>query len=235
MSHNVYVIYRILNTISGKSYVGLTHNPRRRRKDHFRRLRVGIHHSLKLQNSFNKHGKAAFQWEILEEGVPVELCVDREKHWIVVFNSYREGYNMADGGQGVRGVICSWNGIEYPSISDAADANGISCGAMSQRLKKGYTCDEDVPKRHRSFVWNNIEYPTVKAAADACGVSVSAMRARFNKGYRADTDMFSEFASFYKPRSKKIQQTVLETPNEVASGRKPINLLALTQELKRPA
>jgi hypothetical protein len=37
-----------------------------------------------------------------------------------------------------------WNGIEYKSIADAAAANGISHWAMSQRLKKGYTCDEDM-------------------------------------------------------------------------------------------
>jgi hypothetical protein len=209
MSGNGYVVYRILNTITGKSYVGISHNAKRRKKNHFERLKAGIHHSSKLQNSFNKHGELAFQFEILEQDIPVELSLDRERYWIKTLNSYRNGYNMTEGGQGVQGIVCAWNGIEYLSISDAADANDVNCSTMSQRLKAGYTCDADiVPKRRSSFVWNNIEYPTAKAAAEACGISVAAMRARIDRGYTADTDMHSEWASFFKPRSVKLKAKI---------------------------
>ena len=49
-------IYKIQNKNTGKCYVGSAVNIDRRKKKHFLELRNGIHHSLKLQRSYNKHG-----------------------------------------------------------------------------------------------------------------------------------------------------------------------------------
>lgn len=48
-----------------------------------------------------------------------------------------------------KGTKCTWNGIEYPSVSAAAFANDISVPAMKWRLDHGYTSDADVEKRTR--------------------------------------------------------------------------------------
>ena len=37
-----------------------------------------------------------------------------------------------------------WNGVEYESIRKAADANDVSYAAMTQRIAKGYTGDDDM-------------------------------------------------------------------------------------------
>lgn len=45
---------------------------------------------------------------------------------------------------------CTWNGVNYPSRTVAAEAVGITVGAMCARLRKGYTCDEDVQNYTKS-------------------------------------------------------------------------------------
>lgn len=37
-----------------------------------------------------------------------------------------------------------WNNIKYPSMATAARIVGISRQAMEQRIKKGYTSDNDM-------------------------------------------------------------------------------------------
>jgi group I intron endonuclease len=57
-------IYRIVNTISKKAYVGQSVRVKKRVGEHFRLLRLGKHPNRHLQRSFNKHGADAFAWEI---------------------------------------------------------------------------------------------------------------------------------------------------------------------------
>lgn len=60
-------LYRIVNMFNGKCYVGSTINLKDRFSNHRRELKGGIHFNRNLQNSFNKHGSAAFVYEILGE------------------------------------------------------------------------------------------------------------------------------------------------------------------------
>ena len=54
------VIYAILNIINGKSYIGSAINFDRRKKTHLRLLNKNSHHSIKLQNAYNKYGVDSF-------------------------------------------------------------------------------------------------------------------------------------------------------------------------------
>lgn len=60
-------IYVIENANTGARYIGSSVNMRRRRKEHFVALRQGKHPSGYLQNSFSKHGEAAFSFRPLLE------------------------------------------------------------------------------------------------------------------------------------------------------------------------
>lgn len=44
----------------------------------------------------------------------------------------------------VKKVSCTWEGIEYESISAAATATGRSTQRMSYIIRKGYTCEADI-------------------------------------------------------------------------------------------
>jgi len=91
-----YIIYVIFNIKSNKYYVGSTwlKNSKNRFKTHFYLLEKNIHHSKKLQNSFNKNGKNCFKTFTIEENEgSKEQRWERENFWISFYNSYKNGYN----------------------------------------------------------------------------------------------------------------------------------------------
>lgn len=85
-------IYKIINNINGKVYVGSAINISDRFLDHKQMLKRNKHHSTKLQNSVNKHGVENFTFEIIEE-CSKELLIEREQYWIDTLDSYKSGYN----------------------------------------------------------------------------------------------------------------------------------------------
>jgi hypothetical protein len=87
-------IYRITNKVTGKSYVGNTKHFRRRWQRHRELLRQNLHHSKKLQGSWNKHGEGAWEWVVVEE-CPVDVLLEREQHYITLFNACFNGYNTS--------------------------------------------------------------------------------------------------------------------------------------------
>lgn len=94
------IIYRIQNTITGKSYVGQTKKSLTERFDrHKKAARSKVNRYL--YDSMNKHGYENFYIEILEEvsnGIDIN---EREIFWISKLNTlYPNGYNMTSGGGG---------------------------------------------------------------------------------------------------------------------------------------
>lgn len=74
-------VYKIVNTVSNKIYVGSACNLYNRYRTHKSTLIKGIHHNDHLQKSFNKHGLSAFEFSVIEYCNTNELT-DREKHHI---------------------------------------------------------------------------------------------------------------------------------------------------------
>ena len=74
-------IYKIVNTVSGKCYIGSAVMLRRRWAGHLSLLRKGMHHSKHLQNSWSKRGELAFTFEIIEF-CDVGSLIQREQFWI---------------------------------------------------------------------------------------------------------------------------------------------------------
>lgn len=57
-------IYKIVNSVNGKAYVGQSQNIKKRVAEHFRLLRNGKHNNPRLQNAFNKYGEDSFVWTV---------------------------------------------------------------------------------------------------------------------------------------------------------------------------
>lgn len=60
-------VYRILNLVSGKFYIGSSANLYERWRTHRKKLRSNTHPNPHLQASWNKHGEDLFKFEILAE------------------------------------------------------------------------------------------------------------------------------------------------------------------------
>ena len=99
-------VYRIHNTISGKSYVGKGVCVGSRLYSHLWGLRKGEHANFHLQASFNKHGEAAFE-AFLIMTAPMEDLNTLEVHWIQELDTFKNGYNQTIGGEGCAGLTPS--------------------------------------------------------------------------------------------------------------------------------
>jgi len=59
-------VYMIKNTVNGKVYIGSSVDANNRYKSHTSHLKKGVHHSVRLQRSFDKYGEEAFVFIVLK-------------------------------------------------------------------------------------------------------------------------------------------------------------------------
>lgn len=79
MLEHIQGIYKIENKVTKKIYIGSSYDISRRWTDHIYLLNKGIHHSVHLQNSWNKYGSSSFTFEILEE---CSNILEREQYYL---------------------------------------------------------------------------------------------------------------------------------------------------------
>lgn len=60
-------IYIIYNVINNNFYLGSTRFLNKRKSKHFNELRSGNHHSVILQNAYNKYGENNFEFKVVNE------------------------------------------------------------------------------------------------------------------------------------------------------------------------
>jgi hypothetical protein len=97
MLNKIFGIYIIKNKINNKVYIGsTTRNFIKRWSIHKVLLRKNKHHSLRLQNSWNKHGENNFSFEVLEIIENKEIIIERENYYLNFYKSYEKqyGYNI---------------------------------------------------------------------------------------------------------------------------------------------
>jgi group I intron endonuclease len=95
-------IYRLLNKINGKSYIGQTvhDNPKRRWNTH-KNIYKQEKHQEYLYRAMRKHGFENFEFSILTICNTEELS-ELECKYIKEFDTFGSGYNMTSGGEGRR-------------------------------------------------------------------------------------------------------------------------------------
>ena len=92
-------IYKITNTINGKSYIGQTiQNVKERFYQHCVTKCSKAVSNMAIHRAIKKYGKSNFTVEVIEEIDSTNLN-DRERYWIRYYDSYNNGYNSTEGGQ----------------------------------------------------------------------------------------------------------------------------------------
>jgi group I intron endonuclease len=61
------ITYKIINLVNQHFYIGSTFRPTHREIRHFKDLRKGNHHCIRLQRAFNKHGETNFKFEVISD------------------------------------------------------------------------------------------------------------------------------------------------------------------------
>lgn len=89
-------VYALTNDVTGRTYVGITSNPSRRKSAHLSALKRKAHTVEDLQADYDKYG-AVFSFRILEY-VPVRATRNAEFAWSMKLRTYEReyGYNYKD-------------------------------------------------------------------------------------------------------------------------------------------
>jgi group I intron endonuclease len=101
MDYNKKAIYCILNRLDNSCYIGSTNKFRNRILRHILELKKGKHHSVYLQNAWNKYGGNEFNFIILERIYgDYEYLLSREQYYMDLINPE---YNMCKYAGTIRG------------------------------------------------------------------------------------------------------------------------------------
>lgn len=142
-------IYAIRNKVSGKVYIGRAINLEKRKRRHFAMLRLGNHHSEKLQRAWNKSGPDAFVAETLirchRDHLELfeQICIDG-------YDSYRDGYNA-----------CPISGAPMAGKTNTPESNELRSVALTG-IKRSAEHGANT-----SFAMNGVKHPPERVAANA--------------------------------------------------------------------
>lgn len=98
------VIYKIESKYNGKIYIGSAINPYKRKSSHFSLLKKGNHHSVILQNHYNKYGFEDLIFIIIEKNLHVENLIKLEQFYIDDLKPY---FNVCKIAGSVKGRVHS--------------------------------------------------------------------------------------------------------------------------------
>ncbi len=130
------VIYKIINLVNDKFYVGSTNNKNERFRTHRNKLRRGVHHCAHLQASWNKYGEKKFVFCVVQN-VPNEASLQAaEDVWLTEHVGKQHCYNAGTrSGAPMRGRT----GDKHPSFGKPITEEQRQ--QISQTLKEFYAQD----------------------------------------------------------------------------------------------
>lgn len=97
-----FYLYKIVNAINDKVYIGMTSDPEGRWKQHLRKDST----CTKLKNAIQCHGKENFRMEVLCIGTE-DYIIDLEYKAILSYASIENGYNLVLGNPRTGGTLLS--------------------------------------------------------------------------------------------------------------------------------
>ena len=130
-------IYKITNKVNNKIYIGQTvQSINHRWRQHVSEA-YGESKCAHLHAAIRKYGEDNFTVEKIEECSQNQLN-EKEEYWINYYNSYREGYNLTCGGDGVNKQVDQavleklWD--EGLTVSEIGERVGFTRQWVRQRL-----------------------------------------------------------------------------------------------------
>lgn len=101
----MFIIYRLVNKVNSKCYVGVTNNYPKRMREH-----SYASNNFMISKAIKKYGWKNFVNEVLYETDDSDIAYHfAESHYIKIFDSMNpsRGYNLTEGGQGNIGYVPS--------------------------------------------------------------------------------------------------------------------------------
>ena len=143
MAKQICGVYKIINTVNGKIYVGSSKDIQKRWYQHKSKLNENQHGNSYLQNAWNKYGSKSFSFEIIEECNP-EIQFEREQFYLNELNPFDDnGYNI------VRQISQEYTSDHY--MTKKCEMCGNQYHTFSHLSKYCDGCKEDIYEYNKNW------------------------------------------------------------------------------------
>lgn len=159
-------VYKIINKVNGKIYVGSSKNINQRWKEHIYHLNNGDHCNTYLQNAWNKYGSVNFSFKVIEKCEP-QFQFEREQYYLNLLNPFDDnGYNV------VRQISKEYMSDHY--LVKICDICGKEFKTFSAIAKYCNSCrDELAVIEAEKWEMNRVGYISNKAAQKAYDMEIA--------------------------------------------------------------
>ena len=187
-------IYKIINDINDKVYVGKTMNTIEKRfKEHCADSTRRGEENRPLYRAMNKYGIEHFSIHLIEECADEDASA-REQYWIGFYKGYTEGYNATLGGEGksyidVSELIELWNSGK--TIVEISNTVHHDKGWISSLLKQNGVAAEEIIERGAKTCVRQVEMLDKKTEEVLATFESTREAARFlikEKGLNPDSE-----------------------------------------------
>ena len=143
------IVYKVTNNITNEIYVGVTTKSINTRKiDHIEKSRSKI--KSKLYVAIATYGANAFKWEQIDTANTIDELAEKEKEYILKYNSKEEGLN-GDSGGGVKKTVHQYDlDGHYLNSYSCLNEAGKTVGAKKQQISKACLGN----KKSKGFYWS---------------------------------------------------------------------------------
>ena len=90
-------VYKITCKVNNKIYIGQTIESLTQRFNRHMGYQKD-EHDTKFYRAIRKYGKDNFDYVVLEDNIERSMLNDREIYWIKYYDTFKNGYNMTEGG-----------------------------------------------------------------------------------------------------------------------------------------
>ena len=100
IKNNQLNVYKVMNTLNGKIYIGITiYSLSHRKGQHYQDLKKK-NSTSKFARALKKYPREVFTWEVIWEASSEEEMIEKEIYFIQLYDTLKNGYNIRSGGEG---------------------------------------------------------------------------------------------------------------------------------------
>jgi len=155
----MYYIYRIVNQVNNKHYVGYTCDPKTRWKNH-----KHAKYYRPLYISIQKHGIENFSFEVIYEHKDKKHILEMEKHFIKLHQAYTKGYNLTIGGEDSNSVESRRANSERMKLNNPMTKLRVNNGSFKKGNKPIITDERNEKIRQSKLGSKNHNFGNKEAA-----------------------------------------------------------------------
>ena len=183
---------------NGKVYIGKSKDFENRKNKHSYSPK---YYNTKLTHAINKHGFESIEWEIIFETDDPDLLNQKEKEFIIKYDSIKNGYNISTGGDG--GDTISNNIRRLDIIKQRLKTGGFNpdnyveiSDIISEKIIEDYTTNKlSIKAISRKY---NISKQRITRFLKSKNITIDKDRAKLTNSIKLSDDKINSVIEKYK-------------------------------------